>query len=72
MTDFSFQLYSARNFPPLTDVLITGNLVHSVGEPRYRYDVIISTDTHPPQGLHFSNNLFPPGTSGVCNQELPK
>ena len=56
--------------PPLTDVLIQGNLVHNSGPPRYIYDVIISTEPSGPRGLHFSNNVFPPGTRGVCNQEL--
>lgn len=57
--------------PPLTDVIITGNLIHCIGKPRYKYAVIIPGGPNAPRGLHFSNNLFHPGTSGVCNTELP-
>ncbi|MBL9144848.1 MAG: right-handed parallel beta-helix repeat-containing protein [Verrucomicrobiaceae bacterium] len=56
--------------PPLSDVLIQGNLVHNLGPPRYIYDVIIATEASGPRNLHFSNNVFPPGTRGVCNQEM--
>ncbi len=58
--------------PPLTDVIITGNVIHSVGKPRYKYAVIIPGGPNAPRGLHFSNNLFHPGTQGVCNGELPE
>lgn len=58
--------------PPLTDVIITGNLIHSVGKPRYKYAVIIPGGPNAPRGLHFSSNLFHPGTQGVCNQTLPE
>ncbi|MCX6850888.1 MAG: right-handed parallel beta-helix repeat-containing protein [Verrucomicrobia bacterium] len=58
--------------PPLTDVIISGNVVHSVGKPRYKYAVIIPGGPNAPRGLHFSNNLFHPGTQGVCNGELPE
>jgi hypothetical protein len=57
--------------PPLSDVIITGNLVHSIGKPRYQYAVIIPGGPDAPRGLHFSNNLFHPGTQGVANIELP-
>lgn len=67
---FKFDAGQDPDDPPLTDVLIQGNLVHNLGPPRYIYDVIISTEVGGPQGLHFSNNVFPPGTRGVCNQEL--
>ena len=56
--------------PPLTDVIITGNVVRSIGKPRYKYAVIIPTGPNAPRGLHFSNNLFHPGTEGVANTEL--
>jgi hypothetical protein len=58
--------------PPLADVVITGNVIHSVGKPRYKYAVIIPGGPNAPRGLHFSNNLFHPGTQGVCNGELPE
>lgn len=58
--------------PPLTDVIITGNFIHALGKPRYKYAVIIPGGPNAPRGLHFSNNLFHPGTQGVCNQELPE
>lgn len=58
--------------PPLADVIITGNVIHSVGKPRYKYAVIIPGGPNAPRGLHFSNNLFHPGTQGVCNTELPE
>ncbi len=57
--------------PPLSDVIITGNLVHSIGKPRYQFAVIIPGGPDAPRGLHFSNNLFHPGTQGVANIELP-
>ena len=55
--------------PPLAEVLIQGNLIHSVGAPRYKYAVIIdhSTGVNAPRGLKFSNNRFPSGTQGVAN-----
>ena len=58
--------------PPLTDVIITGNFIHSSGKPRYKYAVIIPGGPNAPRGLHFSSNLFHPGTQGVCNQTLPE
>jgi len=67
---FKFDAGQDPDDPPLTDVLIQGNLVHNPGPPRYIYDVFISTEPSGPQGLHFSNNVFPPGTRGVCNLEL--
>ena len=58
--------------PPLADVIITGNVIHCLGKPRYKYAVIIPGGLNAPRGLHFSNNLFHPGTQGVCNGELPE
>jgi hypothetical protein len=57
--------------PPLTDVIVTGNLIHTIGPPRYARAVVINASPTGPRGMHFSNNLFPPGSQGVCNQELP-
>ena len=57
--------------PPLSDVIIQGNLVHCTGPPRYQYAVILPGGPNAPRGLHFSNNLFHPGSKGVANIELP-
>ncbi len=55
---------------PLTDVMITGNIIHHIGKPRYKYAVIIGGGPNTPRGLHFANNLFPAGAQGVSNVEL--
>lgn len=67
---FKFDSAQEPDDPPLTDVLIQGNLVDNSGPPRYIYAVIISNEPTGPKGLHFSGNLFPPGTRGICNQEM--
>ena len=51
--------------------VITGNVIHCIGKPRYKYAVIIPGGQNAPRGLHFSNNLFHPGTEAVANTELP-
>ena len=69
--------------PPLRDVIITGNIIYDTGRdgiivdgapkiapPRYKYAVLVSTHKLRPQGLHFSNNIFHPGTMGISNVEL--
>lgn len=69
--------------PPLTDVIIQGNLVYDTGRdtliqdgkpvvvpPRYRYAVLVEPGPSTPVGLHFSNNVFHPGVRGVSNVEL--
>ena len=66
--------------PPLTDVVIQGNIVYSIGSnqadndgtsrvppPRYKYAVSVASDA---KGLHFSNNILHPGTKGISNVEL--
>lgn len=67
---FKFDAGQDADDPPLTEVIIQGNLVHNPGPPRYIYDVIIATEDSGPRQLHFSNNVFPPGTRGVSNKEL--
>jgi hypothetical protein len=32
--------------------------------------VYVATDSGGPQGLHFANNLFHPGTAGIANVDL--
>lgn len=68
---FKFDNGQQSDDPPLADVIVTGNLIHSIGKPRYKYAVIIAGGPSGPRGLHFSHNLLPPGTQGVCNQVLP-
>ncbi|MEP6672501.1 MAG: hypothetical protein ABJF10_25280 [Chthoniobacter sp.] len=69
--------------PPLSDVVVQGNIVYDTGRdqvivdgrpqvepPRYKYAVRIEGGPSAPQGLHFSNNLLHPGANGVSNVEL--
>ena len=65
-------------------MLIQGNIVQDTGRdgvlvdgtvkvlpPRYKFAVLVATNgIAPPEGLHFSNNLFHPGTDGVANVDL--
>jgi hypothetical protein len=68
---FKFDSGQHPDDPPLTDVIVTGNLIHQIGPPRYARAVVIHSGANGPRGLHFANNIFPPGTQGVCNQDLP-
>lgn len=69
--------------PPLSDVIIRGNVVYDTGRdtlirdgkpevvpPRYRYAVLVEPGDSSPRGLHFSGNIFHPGTRGVSNVPL--
>ena len=56
--------------PPLTDVVIQGNVVSTAGPVRYGYAVVVEGEPNAPRNLHFSGNLFPPGSAGVSNTEL--
>jgi len=69
---FKFDTGQQPDDPPLTDVLITGNVIHALGKPRYKYAVIIPGGPNAPRGLHFSSNLFHPGSQGICNTDLPQ
>lgn len=69
---FKFDTGQQPDDPPLSDVIVSGNLVHSIGKPRYKYAVIIAGGPNTPRGMHFSNNLLPPGSQGVANSELPQ
>lgn len=69
---FKFDTGQQPDDPPLADVLVRGNLVHAGGDPRYRYTVILPGGPTAPRQIHFSGNLFQPGTDGVSNRELPR
>lgn len=77
---FKFDSRQKPHNPPLTDVIVQGNIVYDTGRdgvvvdgkaataaPRYKYAVILASE---PRGIRFSNNLFHPGTAGVANVEL--
>lgn len=84
---FRFDIGQEEDDPPLSDVIISGNLVQESGKkmpageadqtleaPRYQYTVIISSDAtgkKNPRGLHFQNNILQPGSQGVSNMDLP-
>jgi hypothetical protein len=68
---FKFDNGQQDDDPPLTDVIVTGNLLQSIGQPRYKLAVIIAGGPKGPQGMHFSNNLLHPGTAGISNTPLP-
>ncbi|MGV3662501.1 MAG: right-handed parallel beta-helix repeat-containing protein [Prosthecobacter sp.] len=67
---FKFDTGQQPDDPPLTDVIVQGNMVHSIGKPRYKFAVIIAGGPNTPRGMHFSNNLLHAGTQGVANVEL--
>jgi hypothetical protein len=67
---FKFDNGQQEDDPPLTDVIVQGNMLQSNGPPRYKYAVIIAGGEKGPRGMHFSNNLLHPGTQGVANEEL--
>jgi len=69
---FKFDTGQQPDDPPLTDVIVQGNVVQSIGAPRYKYAVIIPGGANAPRGMHFSNNLLHPGTQGVSNVDLPQ
>lgn len=57
-------------------VLENGEVTHP--KPRYRYTVLIdspaadSKETHYPVNVRIVDNLFDPGTDGICNVPLPE
>jgi hypothetical protein len=67
---FKFDNGQQPDDPPLTDVIVQGNVVDAIGPPRYKYAVIIAGGPNTPRGMHFSNNLLHPGTQGISNTEL--
>lgn len=56
--------------PPLTDVVVQGNIIQAIGTPRYAYAVIVPNGENAPRGLRFENNIFHPGTNGIANRDL--
>ena len=68
--------------PPLSDVIIQGNIIHDAGPdqaipnanskagPRYKYAVLVEGGDKGPKGLHFSNNILHAGKQGISNVEL--
>lgn len=69
---FKFDTGQQPDDPPLTDVIVIGNMIQSVGMPRYKYAVILPDGPNAPHGMHFSNNLFHGGTEGMSNRDLTK
>ncbi|MDG3007536.1 hypothetical protein [Paludisphaera mucosa] len=80
---FRFDHGQVPENPPLTDVIIQGNLVYDTGRdtlirdgkpevvpPRYQYAVRVEGGPTAPVGLHFANNVFHPGVRGISNVEL--
>jgi len=47
--------------------LPAGDYEIKVEPPRYKFAATIAGGADAPQGLHFSGNLFDPGTEGVSN-----
>ena len=66
-----------RDNPPLSDVVVEGNVVYrTAGEPpRYRWAVSVDADADGragPVGVRWSNNVFHAGTDGVSNVPLDR
>jgi len=68
---FKFDHGQEPDDPPLADVIVGGNIVYDSGSPLYKFAVFIAPGPDAPHGLHFSNNLFHPGTAGISEQPLP-
>ena len=69
--------------PPVTDVMIQGNIIYDTGRdrilvagqpvvepPRYKYAIFSETGKGAPREVHASGNILHPGTDGVSNLEL--
>ena len=69
---FVFDAGQESDDPPLTDVIIQGNIVDCIGPPRYKFAVGLAGGAKGPKGLHFSGNIFAPGTAGIANTKLPE
>lgn len=69
---FKFDTGQQPDDPPLADVIVRDNVVDAIGEPLYKYAVILPQGPNAPKNIHFSGNLFHPGSQGVANVELPE
>ena len=80
-----FDVGQEESDPPLTDVVVTGNVIQAGGhagpgpseaDPRFNFSVLIESAKAgrggAPQNLHFRDNVFPAGKDGVSNQPLPE
>ncbi len=75
---FKFDTGQLPHNPPLSDVVVSGNILYDPGReagrkdvpPRYRYAVVVPQGPDGPRNLRFSNNIFPPGRSGISNAEF--
>lgn len=56
---FKFDNGQQDDDPPLTDVIVQGNIVQSIGQPRYRFAVIIAGGPDGPRGMRFYEQPFP-------------
>lgn len=72
---FKFDTGQQPDDPPLSEVIVQGNLLHCIGAPRYRYAVVIAgpiDGPKTPRGLRFHGNTLAPGKDGVANRKLPE
>lgn len=53
--------------PPLTNVIISQNLIDASASSGFAYSVIIDAGPGTPQNLIFSGNVFPAGSQGISN-----
>ena len=67
---FKFDHGQEPDDPPLTDVIIQGNLLHHRGVAKYRYAIVVEGEPNAPRNLRFSNNWLMPGTDGISNSEV--
>lgn len=67
---FKFDHGQEPDDPPLSDLIIQGNVLHHRGIAKYRFAIVIEGEPNAPKNLIFSNNLLMPGTDGVSNSEL--
>lgn len=77
--------FAERGKSLVREVLVLGNIIYDSGRdgvlkdgqtqvehPNYQYAVRIAEGPDEPTGLHFSSNLFHPGTDGIAHYELTR